>query len=340
MDAREVYLAHHGILGQKWGRKNGPPYPLDAQDHSASEKKAGWRKSLAAGKASLGKFSKNTKDHVEKAVQQHKEKREEQKREQLAEKKRKILNSGDADEILKNKDLFTDDELRKARERIDAIRNLENAQREQAEQTFNNAMHMAKNVKDAVDLGVASYESFKKLKDITKGNAPDTQSQKAAKEALEQTKGIKITKENEEEVSRMLNNSISRVTMLRDLERMANDSTVERRNSENPFKGDKGKSKDKSENKDKSETTPNDSSSKSTKNEDATQEPTTPVPFKIFGSKKNNGKPSAEKNKSSTEDVKDSSVPDKSNTFDIDNANKKENNPFNVDDEKKKKQKS
>lgn len=30
----------------KWGKKNGPPYPLDASDHSASEKKAGWRKSL------------------------------------------------------------------------------------------------------------------------------------------------------------------------------------------------------------------------------------------------------------------------------------------------------
>lgn len=39
-------LYHHGILGQRWGRKNGPPYPLGAGDHSASEKKAGWRKSL------------------------------------------------------------------------------------------------------------------------------------------------------------------------------------------------------------------------------------------------------------------------------------------------------
>lgn len=34
-------MYHHGIGGQKWGVKNGPPYPLGASDHSAREKSKG-----------------------------------------------------------------------------------------------------------------------------------------------------------------------------------------------------------------------------------------------------------------------------------------------------------
>lgn len=33
-----MYLQHHGILGQKWGKRNGPPYPLGGGDYSKPER--------------------------------------------------------------------------------------------------------------------------------------------------------------------------------------------------------------------------------------------------------------------------------------------------------------
>ncbi len=53
---------HHGILGQKWGKRNGPPYPLGTSDHSASEKKAGWKKSLGRTSAIDNYSSKQYND--------------------------------------------------------------------------------------------------------------------------------------------------------------------------------------------------------------------------------------------------------------------------------------
>lgn len=35
---KNKYLEHHGILGQKWGDRNGPPYPLSGGDYSNNEK--------------------------------------------------------------------------------------------------------------------------------------------------------------------------------------------------------------------------------------------------------------------------------------------------------------
>ena len=81
------YLYHHGILGQRWGKRNGPPYPLDAEDHSASEKKAGWKKSLDKDESNSPTSSKRetrrekklkrnaeiAKEYADKAVEQRRQ---------------------------------------------------------------------------------------------------------------------------------------------------------------------------------------------------------------------------------------------------------------------------
>lgn len=49
METWRAELYHHGILGMHWFERNGPPYPLDrpdAQGHSGSEIRAGYKKSI------------------------------------------------------------------------------------------------------------------------------------------------------------------------------------------------------------------------------------------------------------------------------------------------------
>lgn len=54
----DSHLAHHGIKGQQWGVKNGPPYPIGADYHSISEKKARQKQSIE--KKRYTKYNKET----------------------------------------------------------------------------------------------------------------------------------------------------------------------------------------------------------------------------------------------------------------------------------------
>lgn len=61
------YLSHHGIMGQKWGIRNGPPYPLDFKSHTASEKKhmssTTYGSSKKSSEQSQSKKPKDNMDH-------------------------------------------------------------------------------------------------------------------------------------------------------------------------------------------------------------------------------------------------------------------------------------
>lgn len=64
IDAGMSYLEHHGILGQKWGKKEGPPYPLGSGDHSSAEKSAakaaGVKVGSDSGKGSIANVKKKS----------------------------------------------------------------------------------------------------------------------------------------------------------------------------------------------------------------------------------------------------------------------------------------
>lgn len=110
------YLAHHGILGQKHGVLNGPPYPLGKGDHSSSEKKAAAKAGIKVGKDS----GKGSIENVKK-TKPRKPLTEEEKRLKAEE----AYLKGDSKNITKYMDKLTTPELQDASYRAQIRKNLE-----------------------------------------------------------------------------------------------------------------------------------------------------------------------------------------------------------------------
>ena len=72
-DEHQYYLAHHGILGMKWGKRNGPPYPLSDAKHDRIVKKAEKRREkILKDPKKLYKHSNEfTKEEIETAISRY-----------------------------------------------------------------------------------------------------------------------------------------------------------------------------------------------------------------------------------------------------------------------------
>ena len=113
-------LEHHGIIGQKWGTMNGPPYPLDPnKDYSKAELRAMRKEARKEARKENRRKKKIAKrDEIEK------QKTEEEEKLEKEEAKNRAVVSGSASEVEKYKDMMTNEELRAALDRIRIVQDL------------------------------------------------------------------------------------------------------------------------------------------------------------------------------------------------------------------------
>ena len=133
-------LQHHGILGQKWGRRNGPPYPLGRSQKSSREKK------------------------MESKPQRSKE---------------DILKDPTAHEVNKIRSELTNDQLQKVLERIDLNVRLEKALKSELNagskkeksvfDTIDSLMNKVGKVNTWAEKGIKSYDLINQIIQIFNG---------------------------------------------------------------------------------------------------------------------------------------------------------------------------
>lgn len=191
----EDFLAHHGILGMKWGKKNGPPYPLSDADHAKVIRKAEKKREKAeARKKKNAKTAVRLKKHKDEYTNEEilealrrldieseidkrlPEKKKKQKK--LSAYKKMLARTPES--LLKNRDRFTSEELALAISNLDAIQKIRDLKiresRHPAElqaaklATYKNFIDFLSNTATGVDKVKSSYESIVKL---TGGMTPD-----------------------------------------------------------------------------------------------------------------------------------------------------------------------
>lgn len=222
------YFAHHGILGQKWGDKNGPPYPLDPGDHSAREKKSGWIKSLKTRHAEKKK-KKQRQQALEKArVAKVEKAKQAQLAKEFEEKKQEVLRSGKASEILKYKGQMTNDEMQRAIARINFESQLHGlSQKEQMTgmQKIDKIMDNVGTITNWVNKAANAYDAVDRiLKKVNGEEDKESILQKAIKsEDLE-----KINKYRKDMSFSQLAQALNKVNKGKELDEMLNASRAEK----------------------------------------------------------------------------------------------------------------
>lgn len=143
-------LYHHGRLGQKWGKRNGPPYPLS-------------RTSL-----SLGGYLNKRKAKKAAAAEEERKKSAEEAKQRHEENKEKVLRSGSALEVLQYQGELTNQQLQNVVNRINLEVQLRNyASKEQQMQSnmkkIDDIMKDVQTMTNWVNIGTDTWNAMARI---------------------------------------------------------------------------------------------------------------------------------------------------------------------------------
>lgn len=164
-DESEEELYHHGVLGQSWGKKHGPPYPLGGVDKKIARAEARKKKEKERKLKKMQRAAKKARKE---------KKREEERQADILKKKQKLMKKGDMQAIRKNADLFTNEELAYIMEREDIKKGLKSKKERSDDEKMELFMKRlgqigqmaasAQQVASAIKVGSDIYKNYKETK--------------------------------------------------------------------------------------------------------------------------------------------------------------------------------
>lgn len=171
-------LEHHGIDNQKWGVRNGPPYPLKPavssavkQGKSREEIRAAKKRSKSLKKARATR-AKNLKAKAKEKARAAKEEERKAKQEEKEEKKQaktKETSSKNPTLMYKNRDLFTTDELKEYADRFaveSRLQEISSKRLEEGKKIVNNILNVAEGGIRGYNMVARLYNTFSDNKDM------------------------------------------------------------------------------------------------------------------------------------------------------------------------------